>query len=356
MMQGENQAEDIETCERLMRGGSRSFFAASLVLPRRVRAPATALYAFCRIADDAIDLNDDRPRALAHLQERLARAYEARPMPFPADRAFAAVVARHGIPRALPEALLDGFRWDSEGRQYETIADVHAYGARVAGTVGAMMALIMGVRAAGPLARACELGVAMQLTNIARDVGEDAAAGRLYLPRAWMREASIDPDAWLRSPVFDARVARVVARLLAEADRLYERAGEGIGSLPRDCRPAIQAARLVYAEIGREVERAGCDSVSRRAVVPAARKVTLMARALGAILSVSLPGDRAQAPALPAVQALVDAAATPATAKRFARASLPRRSFDEKVAWVVDLFTRLAERDRTVAVFGRSRS
>jgi phytoene synthase len=312
---------DLEACERLMRGGSKTFFAASLVLPARVRAPAIALYAFCRLADDLIDgqgeaqqtgMPHDPSAALEELHGRLRLIYAGTPMPVDADRALAAVVVRFGIPQALLEALLDGFAWDSQGRLYETLEDVHAYGARVAGTVGTMMALIMGARSAQALARACELGVAMQLTNIARDVGEDARNGRLYLPRAWLREAGIDPDAWLRAPSFGPALAGVVRRLLAEADRLYRRAERGIAELPRDCRPAIQAARLVYAEIGREVERHGCDSVSRRAVVSGQRKIALMALAMEAALWRTVrTGWRMPALApLPAIAFLVDAAAS----------------------------------------------
>jgi len=328
---------DMDACVRLMRGGSKSFFAASLVLPRRVRDSATALYAFCRVADDAIDLSSDRSGALAELHERLAAIYAGQPRDITADRAFAAVVEHHGIPRELPEALLDGFRWDAEGRRYETIGDLEDYGARVAGTVGAMMALVMHTRSERALARACELGVAMQLTNIARDVGEDARNGRLYLPLAWMREAGIDPDQWLANPVFDPALASVIERLISAADRLYRRAEAGIRELPRDCRPAIQAARLVYAEIGRGVERAGFDSVSVRAVIPGRRKAALVARAMGAALTVSAtPAVRGLAP-IPAVQYLVNAAACD---------TLPLRSFYDRTVRVVDLFERVAQRNR----------
>ena len=173
-----------------MRGGSKTFFAASLLLPARVRAPASALYAFCRLADDEIDLGSDPQRAMAGLHRRLDHVYAGRPQPIDADHALAAVVHRFAIPRAMLDALLDGFVWDTQGRRYETLEDVHAYGARVAGAVGAMMALVMGTRDSAALARACELGVAMQLTNIARDVGEDARNGRLYLPRAWTRRTA----------------------------------------------------------------------------------------------------------------------------------------------------------------------
>jgi len=208
------RAYDLGACRKLMRGGSKTFFAASLLLPARVREPASALYAFCRLADDAIDLGGDPHAAMSDLEQRLDAIYDGRPGAVDADRALAQVVHRHAIPRLLLDALLEGFLWDANGRRYETLHDVHAYGARVAGTVGAMMALVM--RAATPqaLARACELGVAMQLTNIARDVGEDARNGRLYLPRQWLREAGIDADTWLRAPRFDAALAGVVERLL----------------------------------------------------------------------------------------------------------------------------------------------
>ena len=142
-----------------------------------------------------------------------------------------------------------------------------------------MMTLVMGVRDPVALARATDLGIAMQLTNIARDVGEDAANGRLYLPRAWLADVGIDPDAWRRAPVFDDRSAAVVRRLLESADHLYARATPGIAKLPLGCRPAMLAARRLYAEIGREVERAQFDSMSRRAVVPARRKAALLALA-----------------------------------------------------------------------------
>lgn len=351
------QRLDLQDCEDLMRTGSKSFFAASMVLPGRVRAPATALYAFCRLADDTIDLDahlfGGPLGALQHLQHRLQRIYEGRPSQVPADRALAGVVARFAIPKALLDALLEGFEWDLTARRYDSLEDLHAYGARVAGTVGSMMAIIMGTRNAQAQARACELGVAMQLTNIARDVGEDALAGRLYLPRNWMREAGIDPDAWLLDPCFSPALASVVARLLVAADDLYERAALGIAALPRDCRPAIQAARLVYAEIGREIERAGCDSVSRRACVSTQRKLGLMALALGAaaVSPVRRQAGRDLEPApLAAIQFLVDAATIDASGEPAVTTGRNAR-FDERALWAIGLFERIEERNRTNSSF-----
>ncbi|MDO9707471.1 phytoene/squalene synthase family protein [Paracraurococcus lichenis] len=329
-------AEDLAACRRLLAGGSKSFHAASKLLPRRIAEPATALYAFCRVADDAIDL-DPGPAALAGLRERVGRAYEGRPLPFAADRALAAVIARYGIPRAVPEALLEGFAWDREGRRYATLSDLTAYAARVAGTVGTMMALLMGERRPAVLARACDLGVAMQFSNIARDVGEDARAGRLYLPLDWMREAGLDPESWLAAPAFDARLAAVVRRLLAEAETLYARSEAGIARLPLACRPGIGAARRIYAEIGHEVARAGCDSVSRRAVVSGRRKLVLLARSVAAI---ALPARAVEAPCLPETRFLVEAVAAEPWR---GRPPLPERSLGERVGWMLELFARLEQ-------------
>lgn len=338
-------ARQTAACKALMRGGSRTFHLASLALPARVRWSARALYAFCRVADDEIDASADSMAALAGLQQRLDAVYAGQPGPQVCDQALAAVVQHAGLPRPLLDALLEGFAWDTQGRRYETLDDLHAYAARVAGTVGAMMAVLMETRDRQALARACDLGVAMQLTNIARDVGEDARNGRIYLPLQWLREQGIDPQAWLARPVFDARIAQVVERLLSEADRLYARAECGVGLLPRACRPAIQAARLVYAEIGRAVEAAGCDSVNRRAVVRRPRQLALLARASSAWWRPPgrpIAAGAAGAP-LPAVQFLVDAAAS---------TELPDRTFYQRTLRMLTLFERQAQRQNSRLLAG----
>ena len=339
---------DLAECRTLLRGGSKSFFAASFVLPSCVSKPATAVYAFCRVADDAVDLNRGGPAALDEaltvLQARLVQAYCGQPWPNPVDRAFAAVIHDFAIPRELPEALLEGIEWDARGRCYETLSELYAYSARVAGAVGAMMAALMGARTPDVAARACDLGVAMQLTNIARDVGEDARAGRLYLPRQWLRQENIDPDVWLGAPVFNAAIGRVVQRLLQCADQLYERACAGITQLPLRCRPGIHAARLLYAEIGREVERQSLDSVSRRAVVSTRRKAWLLPQTM---LATGLPvnvQNSLQAPPLVETRFLVDALAN--SSMPVGSAVHPKGRLDQQIAWLVDLFERLEQRDR----------
>ena len=298
---------DFAACRAMLRAGSKSFAAASLLLPARVRRPAAALYAFCRMADDAIDEADD-PGAVDELRRRLDLAYEGRPFDSPIDRAFARVAAEQEMPRQLMDALIEGFAWDAEGRRYATIADLCAYGARVAATVGAMMTVLMGPRDTDTLARACDLGVAMQLTNIARDVGEDARNGRLYLPGAWLEDARVDAHAFLRNPVFDEKIGSVIERLLRYASCLYTRSDVGIAMLPSDSRAAIRAARLIYADLGREIASARFDSVSRRAVVSTRRKLWLVLRSLFERASERVI-DLRSAPPLPETKFLVMAVA-----------------------------------------------
>ena len=302
---------DMDHCRATIRTGSLSFHAASRLLPGRVRDPALVLYAFCRHADDEVDEGQAKASAVLRLRDRLDLVYQGRPLDRAEDRAFAAVVEEFEMPQALPEALLEGLAWDAQGRRYRTLSDVRAYSARVAAAVGAMMCVLMRVRDPHALARACDLGTAMQLTNIARDVGEDARAGRLYLPLDWLVEAGIDPDRWLANPQPNRAVLRQVARLLSEAERLYLRSEPGIGALPLGSRPGIWAARLIYAAIGGQVRRQGHDSITRRARTGTAQKLRLMAlagaRATGGII---MPTSAVlYAPPLDESAWLVDAAA-----------------------------------------------
>ncbi len=329
---------DQQACRQLLSHGSRSFYAASLLLPQPYRDGAVTLYAFCRVADDAIDLSEHPDSALQELRERLNGIYLNCPWDHPADRRMVSVVRQFGIPRALLEALLEGFAWDCASRRYPDIGAVRAYGARVAGTVGVMMALLMGQRETRVLARAADLGVAMQLTNIARDVGEDAANGRIYLPLDWLQEAGIDPEAWLASPCQSERLGQVIERLLVEADALYARGEAGIKSLPSTCQPCVMTARLLYGEIGEEVRRRGHDSVSQRAVVSPRRKFRMIAGLLGRLGRLDsglLPMDP-----LPETRFLMEAVAS---------APLPAIVDDEqtgKVEWMLDAIEELQRRDR----------
>lgn len=338
-------AADLAACRRCLSHGSKSFALASLLLPRQLRNDAAALYAFCRVADDAIDEGENPGAALHLLHRRLDDVYRGQPADDPVDRALSRVVLARRIPQPLLLALLEGFAWDAQGRQYASLSELTAYAVRVAGSVGVMMALLMDRRDATSLARAADLGVAMQFTNIARDVGEDAAAGRVYLPGDWLREAGVDAEALSQESRHTPALGEVVQRLLARAEVLYQRADSGIAGLPAQCRPAIYAARLLYAGIGDQLESQAFDAVSSRAILPAAGKLRRLLAVRG------LPQVSAEAlaaPVLPEAAYLLDAAVSdtmpviPAPARG---ASRPPRD-QGAAAWVLDLFAELEQRER----------
>jgi phytoene synthase len=193
----------------------------------------------------------------------------------------------------------------------------------------------------------------MQLSNIARDVGEDARFGRLYLPRQWLREAGVDPERFLAAPEPSAAIADIVRRLLAQADLLYRRAESGIARLPVGCRPGIYAARLLYAEIGAEVARRGFDGVSARAVVSPMRKMKLLMRVQGTLM---LSTEHLQAPVLPETRFLIEAAAaapfTASTAKSLSGG--PIRRAGRRLVWMLELFEELDRRERLRALSASS--
>jgi 15-cis-phytoene synthase len=320
---------DLALCRQMIRQGSKSFHLASLLLPATHREQARSLYGFCRMADDMVDHATNPKTAVSILAGRLDAIYAGHPQAAATDRAFADVVHRFGIPRAVPDALIEGFAWDAEGRHYATLSDVTAYSVRVAGTVGVMMALIMGRRDTESLARAIDLGVAMQFSNIARDVVEDARLARVYLPADWLAESGVSPQQVLQVPQTGAAAA---SRLVAEADMIYARATTGIARLPASCRASINAARALYAEIGHLARRTGHNT---RAVVPTGRKLRLLAQAVAQ--TPFLPRHSA-GPVLPEAQFLLDAVArTPAPETR-------PKGLVRQLDWVMQMFIALETR------------
>lgn len=324
---------DFDHCHKVIRVGSKSFHFASLLLPKSMRRAAFAIYAFCRDADDAVDLGSDPVRAIGQLMKRLDRIYAGKPDDDPIDRAFSCVVLNYEIPRALPDALLEGMLWDTQNRRYDTLEDLMGYAVRVAGTVGAMMTVLMGNRSKEAIARATDLGIAMQLTNIARDVGEDAGAGRLYLPVAWFDQVGLDVEQFLQKPAYEPGLGHLIKRLLDTAEPIYERGLSGVELLPARCRASIRAAGNIYREIGAEVRANQYNSISQRAYVSKKRKLTLLAEAAfesSGALQMDAP--------LPASVFLVDAVTS--IKPRIDNPAHPTRAL-----WVLDLFTRLAKRD-----------
>nr|WP_314545883.1 15-cis-phytoene synthase CrtB [uncultured Massilia sp.] len=268
--------------------GSKSFAAAARLFDPATRRSVLMLYAWCRHCDDVVDgqelgfnaapsLTHDPARELAVLEEMTRRAYAGERMSDPAFAAFQEVALQHAIAQRFAFDHLAGFGMDVGAARYETIDDTLRYCYHVAGVVGLMMASIMGARDAAVLDRACDLGLAFQLTNIARDIVEDAAVGRCYVPAQWLREAGIPPQE-LEHPRHRAALARVAARLVDHAEPYYASATHGIAALPLRSAWAIASARNVYRQIGIEVKRRGERAWDERAGTSRATKLRLLAK------------------------------------------------------------------------------
>ncbi len=240
------------------------------------------LYAWCRYCDDQIDSQHlgfpsegdgpDEFATLASLREETRRALAGEPVEDPAFLALQQVVKRHDIPHRYPMELLDGFAMDVEQCNYDHLDDTLLYCYHVAGAVGVMMAIVMGVKGGDALVRAADLGIAFQLTNISRDVMDDASIGRVYLPADWLAAAGVARDEIMLTQHRPA-VFSVVRRLLAEAELYYESAVEGLPELGWRAAWGIATARYVYRHIGRLVLKRGTSAWDERAVVSRGRKL-----------------------------------------------------------------------------------
>jgi 15-cis-phytoene synthase len=265
----------------IIRRHSKSFSLASLLLGGKVQRDAHALYAYCRRADDAIDLvpPEQTRSALERLRLELDAVYAGRILADPIARELQRLVFDLRIPREYPEALLEGFELDVEVQTYESLPALYHYCWCVAGSVGAMMCHVLGARQDRALVHAAHLGMGLQLTNICRDVAEDWARGRLYLPLellpGWQPPTEFPPSAAQR-----ARLGAAITRLLSEADAFYRSGDAGLRYLPFRSRLAVATARRVYSSIGRGVLAQGADVTAGRVVVPRARKLWCVARAV----------------------------------------------------------------------------
>jgi 15-cis-phytoene synthase len=242
------------------------------------------------------------------LREELGELYAGGAPRDPVLRAFGGVLRETAIPWAYPASLLDGMEMDVMGHEYVALEDLLVYGYRVASTVGLMMCHVMGVSHPAALRHAAHLGLAMQITNVCRDVREDWQRGRLYLPDELLsRHGAGALGRQLGQPFPDAAVAacsRAVQELLGIADGYYRSSDAGLGYLSWRCALGVNAARRIYSAIGDEIALRGSDVRAPRAVVPTLRKLWLCARAMGSTLSRSLlhPARRFEAVPLHTVQ------------------------------------------------------
>ena len=295
-----------EPKDAAIRVGSKSFALAARLFDPATRDLVWDLYTWCRHCDDVVDGQvlghgltalTDLDARLASLHAGTAQAYAGTAGPRGPFAALARVVAATGLPRVFADDHLAGFAMDTNGRRYETLDETLDYAYHVAGVVGLMMAWVMGVRDRAVLCRASDLGLAFQLSNIARDVGDDVAAGRIYLPARWLREAGATLTEGVPLDRASAvAVTPVVAQLLTEAERYYDSAWHGVAHLPGRSAWAVATARLVYRDIGRAVAHRGASAWTSRTTVGTAQKLARLAQAGVATAWMKTLGDRTAPP------------------------------------------------------------
>jgi phytoene synthase len=279
-------SEVLSVAQTTIENGSKSFSFAGKFFPRDQWQAACLIYFWCRYCDDQIDEGGDQLKLL-NLELKTKAIWEDGAhleLPFLALKEAA---TRFHIPSTYPLELLSGMAMDIEGMSYQTVSDLHLYCYRVASTVGLMMSHVMGIFNVEALKEAAHLGMAMQMTNIARDIKEDYLRGRCYLPSEWLANEGINSkNMWEIEN--RAKLWQVELKLLAEAETYYDSGLSGIKFLPLRSALTILIAGKIYRQIGRQNKKLGLASLEIRVSVPLWKKVFLALSAIGEI-ALSLP-------------------------------------------------------------------
>jgi phytoene synthase len=262
--------------------GSKTFSLAAKFFEKEQYLNAAQIYLWCRHCDDVID---DSPATMETWRELSLRTFNT--SNDPVFHGFMMTRTRFNIPEFYPRELLAGMEMDLTKNYYSNFDELKLYCYRVAGTVGLMMSHVMGLYDEKALSHAAKMGIAMQLSNIARDVKEDYLRGRIYFPQEWLSLAEINPGELLHTSQ-KHKLRMVVKRLLGEAEELYHEASHGIIFLPLRCALAVTVARNLYREIGREVLRCPDSFPHERVVISKTRKMILSFLALLEVM-LSLP-------------------------------------------------------------------
>ncbi len=277
---------DWAVCRDVTRTHGTTFYFACQLLPLRTRQAIHAVYAWCRTADDVVDAADHRdiedPRGV------LDAWLEAIDTPCdPISRAFSWVLRAYGISDQCAHDLVAGVRMDLQHQRFGTWQELRHYSYCVAGTVGLMTAPILGCRDNSALPCAVELGIAMQLTNILRDVAEDARMGRIYLPLEDLAQFRVTPESILALQP-DGDFDQLMKFEIARARALYQSAQPGIGALSVSGQIATMSGSQLYSKILHRIEARDYDVFGGRATVSTSAKVREMPLVLASVLRMQL--------------------------------------------------------------------
>lgn len=288
----------LDECRWMIAKGSKSFSLAAKLFEPENRHAAFFLYGWCRYCDDQVDEagkqadKAEMERRLAALKISTLAAFSDAPQDQAVFIALQYIVKRYAIPPHYALELIEGMAMDVRQTRYRTLDELLLYCYRVAGTVGLMMSHVMGLRDQGALKHAADLGIAMQLTNIARDIIEDASLGRIYLPQDWLDECSIKADE-IAEANNRPKLAELTQRLLHRASSYYRSGDAGLWHLSFRSACAVSAARQVYSEIGALLLKKGAHAWDQRTYVTGARKIWVVLRGVGNLMG-SVPARLAR--------------------------------------------------------------
>ncbi|MFW9995545.1 MAG: phytoene/squalene synthase family protein [Candidatus Odinarchaeota archaeon] len=272
-----------EYCISIMAENSKSFSFASRFLPPEQKKSVAALYAFCRLADDVVDENydimtvEEINQELDRLKDSVSQMSDCYQCTStnPILKAFGDTINRHNIPVEYMQELIEGVRMDLNKKEYYTEEELELYAYRVASTVGLMMThIFMENPAPHTLARAADLGKAMQITNILRDISEDHDMGRIYLPRETREIYGVSEDD-LKKDIVSDNLLNLIRYESERANNFYRLADLGIEDLPPKAAFTIKVASRIYGEILNEIKRMDYQILGRRAVVSKLRKIAI---------------------------------------------------------------------------------
>lgn len=280
-LRGENRVA-FEHAKALTAHHSKSFYLSTRLLPKEKQWATFALYGFCRYADNLIDNPRDRTsdellEEVEYLRRELDIAYRTGESEHPVLQSFIIVAMEYGIPKEYPVALLDGVRMDLERNRYSSFDDLYLFAYRVAGVVGLMMTYVMGYKTPEAFQYAEKLGIAMQLTNILRDVKEDAGRDRIYLPSEDLVRFGVT-----EADILSGRMTPAIRELMQfqvdRAHQYYTEAAPGIPMLATDAQFAIQSASKIYRGILMKIEAREYNPFLGRVFVSQLRKFGILFR------------------------------------------------------------------------------
>jgi len=264
-----------EYCRQIARHHAKTFYLATLFLPKRQQNPVFSMYALLRTVDDLVDLSEDKltngqltreeiNRSIEEWKTRLRECYDGKPLDDPILMAWQETLRHYTIPIELPLDLIDGVAMDIDFTPFETFDELYVYCYKVASVVGLMTAEIFGYSDKKALQHAIELGIAMQLTNILRDIGEDVDRGRIYLPMEDLRRFSYTREEFM-SKTMNRNFVDLMKFQVERARSYYTSSDKGIPMLEKESRFAVSISSRNYSDILKAIEQNGYDVFTRRA-------------------------------------------------------------------------------------------